>query len=105
MRKQEQLVVIPEPEEPVPTPLKPLPGWEDEPQLLPQPPPPKGEKKSKKTIPQRLKEYDKSEIVKILTDYNLFDEADRRRHKQTLIEKYSNSLVGKHVKWNNYTKT
>ena len=99
--KFQQLGVIPEPPKPeepatAPEPLKPLPGWEDKPEP---------QKKSKKTIPQRLSEYSKSEIIQILTDYNLFDEADRRRHKQTLIEKYSNSLVGKHVKWNNYTKT
>ena len=99
--KFQQSGVIPEPPKPeepatAPEPLKPLPGWEDKPEP---------QKKSKKTIPQRLSEYSKSEIIQILTDYNLFDEADRRRHKQTLIEKYSNSLVGKHVKWNNYTKS
>jgi hypothetical protein len=101
-KQNEQLVVLgpePPPPEPAPTPLKPLPGWEDE----PQPPPPK--EKKKHGIAQRLAEYDNPEIVRILTDYKLFDIADKGKHRQTLIYKYSNLLEGKRVKWKNYKKS
>jgi hypothetical protein len=107
-----QLVIIPEPPEPeepapVQAPLKPLPGWEDEPEpLLPQPPPPpKGKKKSKPGTAQRLSEYDKETILKISKDSGVVLSAtERAQNKQLLIENVSNRLNPKAVLWDSYSK-
>jgi hypothetical protein len=92
--KFQQSGVIPEPPKP------------EEPATAPEPLKPEPQQKQKKHgIAQRLSEYDNPEIVQILIDYNLFDIADKGKHRQTLIYKYSNLLEGKRVKWKNYKKS
>ena len=83
-----QLVIIPEPPEPeepasLPEPLKPLPGWEDEPE------PQKKQKKPKKNTSQRLSDYDKLTILKIAKDSGLvLSKVERNLVKTITYRKY-----------------
>ena len=70
----------------------------------PEPEPQARQRQLRRTPTQHLADYSTSEIKRILTDYQVFDTADAASQKQTLIYKYANSLVGKRVRWNNYTK-
>jgi hypothetical protein len=87
--KFQQLGVIPEP-------LKPLPGWEDEPEP---------QKKLNPETVQRLKEYKFETILQIAKDNNLvLSSAERKSNKQLLIENISNRLNPKTVAWGTYPK-
>lgn len=99
--KFQQLGVIPEPPKPeepasAPEPLKPLPGWEDEPEP---------QKKSKLGTSQRLSEYKFETILQIAKDNGIvLSTPERKSNKQLLVENVSNRLNPKAVLWDSYPK-